>query len=199
MSELSGLFALAITRGITDASESGRSSTNDLFSQSIDGNDIIRVCFIVYNVNISLSVASSGFRPERGVGPPSISIFYYRPCISETYRVYALSTSGVTDSMPPTQRGTATEPSTIVERIHARIGLLGDPSDQSHGACITLALENLFVDVILSESSSLRIYAPDESIGYASLADLARDTHRHGFVGGRRLLLAACEVFFRNR
>jgi len=68
---------------------------------------------------------------------------------------------------------------TIVERAHARVGLLGNPSDQYFGKCLAVSLENFRATVTLTPSRGAAIEIEDDR------AD----------GGGRRLLESLVKVF----
>lgn len=87
--------------------------------------------------------------------------------------------------------------STITKRAYARVGLLGNPSDGYHGACISFSLSNFWAEVSLTPSTKL-CFLPNPAhdiVEFDSMASLKARLDTCGFYGGVRLLqvrLDAC-------
>jgi len=78
----------------------------------------------------------------------------------------------------------------IVHKVHARIGLLGNPSDGYHGRVISLSLKNFSAQVSLTPAEGVEIkpHLVYDSGCYNSLQDLARTVESCGYNGGAWLL-----------
>ncbi len=79
--------------------------------------------------------------------------------------------------------------------VHARAGLLGNPSDGYFGKTLSCLVGNYRARVTLEESETLRLelhprFDPTE---FGSLAELAAVYGDQGYYGGLRLLQAACK------
>ena len=85
----------------------------------------------------------------------------------------------------------------IRTRAHARIGLMGNPSDGYYGKCISVAIRNFGADVTLWESPALQIvpHPVHDPMRFDSLAALEETAGRDGYYGGLRLLFATCKKF----
>lgn len=79
---------------------------------------------------------------------------------------------------------------------HARVGLIGNPSDGYFGKTISVVVRNFAARVTLYESPRLIIHpqASDRS-DFQGLADLVRDVQMNGYYGGMRLIKAAIKRF----
>lgn len=85
----------------------------------------------------------------------------------------------------------------IVKKAHARIGLMGNPSDGFYGKTLSCCIDNYHAEVILAESHRMRII-PHEShdpTEFSSLGELAAVSSRYGYYGGLRLIYATCKRF----
>ncbi|GAQ91706.1 GHMP kinase family protein [Klebsormidium nitens] len=85
----------------------------------------------------------------------------------------------------------------IVEKAHARVGFLGNPSDGYFGKTISFLLQNFSATVRLEPSDTLRFvpsleHDPQEFLSLEALAVRART---EGYYGGIRLLMAICARF----
>jgi glucuronokinase len=84
-------------------------------------------------------------------------------------------------------------------RVHARIGLLGNPSDGYNGRCLSLSLENFWADVVITPSSSDKITFELSSEGdpsqFSNLHSFISYIDGHGFDGGVRLLMSMTRQF----
>jgi glucuronokinase len=80
--------------------------------------------------------------------------------------------------------------------VHARAGLIGNPSDGYFGKTISVILQNFAAEVTLFESPELRI-EPNRSdhATFESMEDLVDDIRFSGYYGGLRLLKAAVKKF----
>ena len=88
---------------------------------------------------------------------------------------------------------------TLVRRTYARIGLLGNPSDQYFGEAIAVSIKNFFAETILKPlptSSKIEIIpGPYDANDFDSLASLKEFTSEHGYDGGVKLLKALLANF----
>ena len=84
----------------------------------------------------------------------------------------------------------------IRNRVFARAGLIGNPSDGYNGKTITVIVKNFYAQIILYEWDRLEIVpgTSDESY-FRSIHDLAKDVRLHGYYGGIRLVKAAINGF----
>ena len=85
----------------------------------------------------------------------------------------------------------------VVTTTHARVGLMGNPSDGYFGKTLGLSVENFWATVTLEASETLRLipnalYDPSEFGSLGSLYDIGK---REGYQGGMRLLMATCKKF----
>ena len=81
-------------------------------------------------------------------------------------------------------------------RAFARAGLLGNPSDGYFGKIIAVSVKNFAAEVVLEESASLRILAPDDADNsFDSLGDLVESLALYGYYGGMRLIKAGIKRF----
>ena len=85
----------------------------------------------------------------------------------------------------------------LICKAHARVGVMGNPSDGFFGRTISLSIGNFWAEVRLWPSDTLRIlphplYDPME---FGNLADVAAIVKHEGTNGGVRLLLACCKRF----
>jgi glucuronokinase len=86
----------------------------------------------------------------------------------------------------------------VIERCHARVGFLGNPSDGFGGKTVSFLIENFYAEVTLSTSSEFQILENpniDTQHVYSNLASLSAHIHDHGYYGVFRLILATCKVF----
>jgi len=86
----------------------------------------------------------------------------------------------------------------IIEKHgHARVALLGNPSDGFHGKTIALMIRNFAAEVQLWESPELSIvpHPEHDPSSFSSLRALQETAAVQGYYGGRRLLLATCKKF----
>jgi|EP00945_MAST-04E_sp_MAST-4E-sp1_P000686 glucuronokinase len=106
--------------------------------------------------------------------------------LDESFRTSALSRSTTFDDL-----------GRVVTKAHARVGLMGNPSDGYFGKTLGLSLENFWATVTLEASKTLRLvpnplYDPSE---FGSLGSLYEIGKREGYQGGMRLLMATCKKF----
>ncbi len=85
----------------------------------------------------------------------------------------------------------------IQTEVHARAGLLGNPSDMYGGRVIAFLIRNFSAKLRLWESPRLTFHLHPEldRREFDDLDDLVTSVRRHGFYGMHRLLLAACTRF----
>lgn len=82
--------------------------------------------------------------------------------------------------------------------VHARAGLLGNPSDGYFGKTISCLVGNFKARVTLEESDYLRLqpHPQYDPIEFTNIAELAQVYGDQGYYGGLRLLQATCKRFF---
>eukprot|EP00659_Diplonema_papillatum_P004524 gene4524-7005_t len=85
-------------------------------------------------------------------------------------------------------------------RAYARVGLLGNPSDGFNGKTISLSIENFWAEVTIRESERLRLlpHAINDPSEFGGLNDLFAISQKEGYVGGLRLMQAACKKFYEH-
>ncbi|TRY89241.1 hypothetical protein DNTS_025405 [Danionella cerebrum] len=87
----------------------------------------------------------------------------------------------------------------ITCRSHARVGLIGNPSDGFNGKTIAMTISNFWAEVTLVESQTLVVLLPhplNDPTEFGSLQDLFRVSRKEGYLGGLRLLQATCKKFY---
>lgn len=85
----------------------------------------------------------------------------------------------------------------IRTEVHARAGLLGNPSDMYGGKVISFLIKNFSARVRLWESPNLtfQLHPEHDRTEFEDLDDLVNSVRRHGYYGMQRLLFAACRRF----
>jgi glucuronokinase len=84
----------------------------------------------------------------------------------------------------------------IKQRVYARAGLLGNPSDGYNGKTIALSVSNFWSEVVLYEWPTIEIIlARHDRAKFRSVQDLAQDVAQHGYYGGIRLIKATIKRF----
>lgn len=84
----------------------------------------------------------------------------------------------------------------IRQRAHARVGLIGNPSDGYHGKTISFILRDFCAEIVLYDWDRLEIISSGEDqSGFDSIDDLVRDVQLHGYYGGIRLVKATIKKF----
>ncbi len=85
----------------------------------------------------------------------------------------------------------------IVRAIsHARVGILGNPSDGFYGKTIAGAIHNFRAQIVLYEWPVIEILPGASDVArFASLEALVDDVRTHGYYGGVRLIKAAIKKF----
>ncbi|XP_031260186.1 glucuronokinase 1-like [Pistacia vera] len=85
----------------------------------------------------------------------------------------------------------------IEHKAHARVGLLGNPSDVYYGRTISFSLGNFWATVKLEPSDHLIIkpHPVHDLVQFQSLHHLVNRLQNEGYYGGVRLLMAICKVF----
>jgi len=85
----------------------------------------------------------------------------------------------------------------IDTKVHARAGLLGNPSDMYGGKVMSFLIGDFSARVRLWESPRLtfRMHPEHDRVEFEDLADLVTAVDRHGYYGMQRLLLATCRRF----
>ncbi|KAL4647541.1 glucuronokinase 1-like isoform X1 [Arapaima gigas] len=94
------------------------------------------------------------------------------------------------------QQGGAGKPITC--RSYARVGLMGNPSDGFHGKTIAMTISNFWAEVTLTENQTLVLlpHPLNDPTEFGSLQDLYCISCKEGYLGGLRLLQAACKKFY---
>lgn len=108
--------------------------------------------------------------------------------------------------------------SVIRQRCYARVGLMGNPSDNFNGKCISLTVKNYWVDVLLlptrgsssdfNDASSMLLPSPspppirllpnpisDQTV-FGSFLDTFANSKKDGYSGGLRLIQATLAKFY---
>lgn len=83
-------------------------------------------------------------------------------------------------------------------RSYARVGVMGNPSDQLHGKSMAVSIENFWTDVHIFESPSVR-FIPNpitDPVEFGGLQDVFALSSGDGYSGGLRLVQATCKRFF---
>jgi glucuronokinase len=86
----------------------------------------------------------------------------------------------------------------IVRKSYARVGLMGNPSDQLNGKSMAVTISNFWAEVSIFESPSLRLlpHPLSDPFEFGNLRDLHAISSKEGYMGGLRLLQAGCKRFF---
>lgn len=80
--------------------------------------------------------------------------------------------------------------------IHARAGLLGNPSDGYNGKTIAISVRNFWSQVVLYEWDAVElVLTENDRSRFRSIYDLANDVQLHGYYGGIRLVKATIKRF----
>jgi glucuronokinase len=81
--------------------------------------------------------------------------------------------------------------------VHARAGLLGNPSDGYFGKTLSCLVSNFCARVTLEESAQLQLLlnTQGDPTQFSSMDELAATYTRQGYYGGLRLMQAACKRF----
>ena len=82
----------------------------------------------------------------------------------------------------------------IQTQVHARAGLLGNPSDMFGGKVISFLIKDFSAQVRLWESPSLtfRLHPEHDRTEFEGLDHLVDSVRRHGYYGMQRVLFATC-------
>jgi len=85
----------------------------------------------------------------------------------------------------------------IRTHVHARAGLLGNPSDMYGGKTISFLIKNFAARVRLWESPHLifQLHPQHDRTEFEDIWDLVNSVRRHGYYGMQRLLFATCRRF----
>ena len=115
--------------------------------------------------------------------------------LAANYRSY-LGLAAPTTSAPSARASTL--PAPTICRAHARVGVMGNPSDGFFGKTISLSIANYWAEVRLWPSARLTIlphplYDPHS---FGGLSDVHAVVTNEGYQGGVRLLLATCKRFY---
>ena len=89
----------------------------------------------------------------------------------------------------------------IEEICHARIGLMGNPSDGFGGKTVSFLIKNFFAKVLIEEHTHGIEIVENPSLDtphrFAHISSLCQHVSQHGYYGVYRLILATCHVFGR--
>ncbi len=85
----------------------------------------------------------------------------------------------------------------IHTKVHARAGLLGNPSDMYRGKVISFLIKDYYAQVRMWESPRLtfRLHPDHDRCEFADLSDFVTSVARHGYYGMQRVLFATCRRF----
>lgn len=105
---------------------------------------------------------------------------------------HLVSSATVTPTSPEQRSGV------IRARSYARVGVMGNPSDQLHGKSAAVSITNFWADVYLFPSRTVRLLPNPvtDPCEFSSLDDLYSLSASDGYSGGLRLLQAACKRFY---
>ena len=79
---------------------------------------------------------------------------------------------------------------------HARVGILGNPSDGFFGKTIAAAIHNFAAEIVLYEWPVIEILrGPSDLSRFSSMDELVEDVKVHGYYGAVRLVKAAIKRF----
>lgn len=85
----------------------------------------------------------------------------------------------------------------VKQATHARVGILGNPSDGFYGKTLAAAIRNFAARVVLYEWPVIEILpGPSDVVLFSSLEALAEDVRVHGYYGGARLIKAGIKRFY---
>eukprot|EP00053_Salpingoeca_punica_P020390 m.211417 g.211417 ORF g.211417 m.211417 type:complete len:608 (-) comp18324_c0_seq1:4027-5850(-) len=86
----------------------------------------------------------------------------------------------------------------LTTRVHARVGIVGNPSDGFNGKTISLAIANYWAEVTIAGSDKLILqpHPLNDPTEFGSLSDLYSISCQEGYQGGLRLMQAACKRFY---
>mmetsp|Transcript_30139 Transcript_30139/g.84930 ORF Transcript_30139/g.84930 Transcript_30139/m.84930 type:complete len:639 (-) Transcript_30139:115-2031(-) len=86
----------------------------------------------------------------------------------------------------------------ITRRAHARVGLVGNPSDGFFGKTIAVSVENFWAEASIEESARLQLvpHPLNDPNEFGSLSDLHGISRKEGYQGGLILLQATCKKFY---
>ena len=85
----------------------------------------------------------------------------------------------------------------IQAKVHARAGLLGNPSDMYRGKVISFLIRDFSARVRLWESPNLtfRLHPEHDRAEFTDLQDFVTSVAQHGYYGMQRVLFATCRRF----
>lgn len=85
----------------------------------------------------------------------------------------------------------------VCRRSWARVGLMGNPSDQLNGKSVALTVRNFGAEVTCFESEQVRLMAHPlyDPCVFGNLRDLLVVSKNEGYMGGLRLIQATCKRF----
>ncbi|HUU53345.1 MAG TPA: hypothetical protein VMY87_00360 [Armatimonadota bacterium] len=85
----------------------------------------------------------------------------------------------------------------IRTEVHARAGLLGNPSDMYGGKVLSFLIRDFSAQVRLWESPTLMLkpHPEHDRTEFENLPHLANSVRRHGYYGMQRVLFATCKRF----
>lgn len=87
----------------------------------------------------------------------------------------------------------------ITKTVHARAGLIGNPSDGYNGKTIAFLVKNFAAQVTLWESPKLEIQLSQQDLcKFKGIEELVEDTKKNGYYGGLRLVRSAIKRFYEH-
>lgn len=96
-----------------------------------------------------------------------------------------------------TDRTASTCPAAITSRVHARIGLLGNPSDAYYGKAISFSLASYYAEVALLPQQAIEFvpHRLHDRVEFTNASEFLNTIQSEGYYGGVRLLMAMYKVF----
>ena len=86
----------------------------------------------------------------------------------------------------------------IKMKAHARVGLMGNPSDGFHGKTMAMTIQNFWAEVTITRSARLviRPHPLYDPLEFGSMSNLHSIGKREGYSGGVRLIMATVKKYF---
>ena len=124
-------------------------------------------------------------------------LFPRTPRTNYTHHLSHLTRSHIRSSSSGNPATTTSAAAPITRRAHARVGLVGNPSDGFFGKTISVSVENFWAEVAIHESDTVRLVPNvlSDPNDFGSLADLHGISRKEGYQGGLVLLQATCKKF----
>ncbi len=84
----------------------------------------------------------------------------------------------------------------VQEKVYARAGLVGNPSDGYHGKTLAFTFRDFFAEVTIYESPEIEFKGASQDVAtFGSLSELIENVERTGYYGGIRLMKASVKKF----